>query len=70
MNIKTTQIATATIASNLLFFEMTLCDSSTKELFSGLDIILVVTNGHFVVGAVVVDANNSDKLAGSKTMRH
>ena len=41
---------------------MTLCNSSTGELFSGLDIVLVE--------AVVVDANNSAKLAGSKTIRY
>lgn len=40
---------------------MTLCNGSTGELFSELDIILV--------GAFVIDADNSVKLAGSKTIR-
>ena len=62
INSKTTQTTTAPIVLSLLSFDMTLCNSSTGELFSGLDIVLVE--------AVVVDANNSAKLAGSKTIRH
>ena len=61
INIKTTQTTTATIVSSLPSFDMTLCNGSTGELFSELDIILV--------GAFVIDADNSVKLAGSKTIR-
>ena len=70
INIKTPQTATPITVTNSLSFNMLWCGSFIIELFSALDIILIVTNGLFVVVVVMADADNCDKLAGSKRMRH